>query len=264
MLDQKMSALARDLEHGVEMPALAGLVDRGASLRRRRRGVGAGVAALCLVALGYLATQDRDPTTVPPPAIEPDSSVAEYPGGLHLPDLEAGTYAMRVGTDQGEVTAEVTVPDGWRGWLGPNRAYRHGYVGLLVQDVAHVYETPCSADGMAEVGDAPEDLVRALTRIPHHELVEGPDPDGRFGVPATHLVLQATDGARCGGDTYFGLWSPGGNLPIWSFGPGSRLELWVLDVDGEAVLVAATSTSNAPTRGLDELADVTDSVEIVR
>jgi len=267
MLDQNLRALARDIGDGVEMPDLAGLVDRGAALRRRRRGAAVAVAASCLVAVGYLTTLDRDPGAEPPPAIEPENSVADYPGGGHTPDLKEGTYAIRLGTDRREVTAEVTVPDGWTGWVGPNRGYRKGgYVSLLVQDVAYVTETPCRVgiEGMAEVGDAPADLLRALTRIPHHDLVTAPEPDSRFGVAATHLVLQTTDRVRCPGDLTFGLWSVGESFPIYSLGAGTRLELWVLDVDGEAVLVAATSTPATPPRGLRELADVADSVEIIQ
>lgn len=265
MLDEKMNALARDLADGLEVPDLARLVDRGASLRRRRRGVVAAVAVSCLVAAGFLATLDRDRAADPPPVIEPDSRARAYPGGTHTPDLAAGTYAIPLGTDRGDVTAEVTVPRGWTGWLGPNRFARVGYVGLLVQDVAYVTETPCriGTEGMAAVGDAPADLVRALTRIPRHELVAGPETDDRFGVPATHLVLQATDQVRCTGSLDFGLWSTGTTFPIWSLGPGTRLELWVLDVDGEAVLLAATSTPDAPARWTRELTDVTESVEIV-
>ncbi|MGZ5399299.1 MAG: hypothetical protein ACXWDM_04745 [Nocardioides sp.] len=269
MLDRDLRALARDIEDVVEMPALTGIVDRGASLRRRRRGAAVAVAASCLVAAGLLTTLHQDPVAEPPPAIEPDSSVPDYPGGGHTPDLEEGTYAIRLGTDRGDVTAEVTVPQGWTGWVGPNRSFRDGYVSLLVQDVAYVADLPqepcgLGTAGMSEVGDTPADLVRAFTRIPHHELVDGPEPDSRFGVPATHLVLQATDRVRCPGKLTFGLWSVGEQFPIYSLGPGTRLELWVLDVNGEAVLVAATSVPGTPTRGLRELADVADSVEIVR
>ena len=265
MLDQKMRALARHVEDGVEMPDLAGLVDRGATLRRHRRGAAVVAMASALVVVGYLATLDRDPVEEPPPVIEPDSSARYYPGGAEPLDLEAGTYAIQVGTDRGEVTAEVTVPDGWTGWIGPNRVFPRGYVSLLVQDVAYVTETPCGPwfEGMTAVGDAPADLVRALTRIPRHELVAGPEPDDRFGVPATHLMLQESAGVNCAGNHDFSLWSVGEILPIWSLAPGSRIDLWVLDVNGEAVLLAAFSAPGTPARGMRELAEVVESVEIV-
>ncbi len=264
MLDQRMRALARHVEDGVEMPDLAGLVDRGVVLRRRRRRVVAAALVSCLVAVGYLTTLDREPSADPPPAVEPESSARYYPGGIQPPELEAGTYAINVATDRGEVTAEVTVPDGWRGWIGPHRPFRTGVVSLLVQDVAYVTETPCrtGVEDMTAVGDAPADLVRALTRIPGHELVVAPEPDDRFGVPATHLVLQSWARLTCP-DSYFGLWSTGGTIPIWSLGPDTRMELWVLDVDGEAVLVSALSTPDVPARGLRELAEVVESVEIL-
>jgi len=265
MLDQKMRAFARQAEDDVAMPDLAGLVDRGASLRRRRQGVAAAAVVSCLVAVGYLATLDREPSADPPPAIEPESSARPYMGGANVVDLEKGTYAIQVATDRGEVTAEVTVPDGWTGWIGPNRVFPRGYVSLLVQDVAYVTETPCGPwfEGMTAVGDAPADLVRALTRIPRHELVAGPEPDDRFGVPATHLMLQESAGVNCAGNHDFSLWSVGEILPIWSLAPGSRIDLWVLDVNGEAVLLAAFSAPGTPARGMRELAEVVESVEIV-
>jgi hypothetical protein len=57
--------------------------------------------------------------------------------------------------------------------------------------------------------------------------------------------------------------NPGSGGLIPSLGPGTWIDLRVLDVGGEAVLVAATIGRETPDWAVDDLEAVVDSVELV-
>lgn len=266
MSDVRIRDFAERAEQVVELPDLAELADRGSRLRRRRRVAVAGLAAAAVVAVagGYLAAVDSR-TDLDPVEKPPSERVLPYPGGSEILPLAAGTYEIELYREGFPATARFTVSEGWRGWFGPNMPYlERGYVGLLVADVDEVAERVCvePVSDMRSVGDSPQRLVDALITLPRHPVVDGPAETTFAGWPATHLALRAGREARCQ-DSALEMWdSPGSGGLIQSHG-GARMELWVVDVGGEAVLVSATIGRNTPDWAVAELEAVVDSVELV-
>ena len=103
---------------------------------------------------------------------------------------------------------------------------------------------------------------RRSSRLPRHRVVVAPEPDDRFGYPATHLRLRAGDLSCPGAVTEFELFLADHGL-IASLGSRSILDLWVVDVGRHPVLVAATWTPNSPTWLVRETAAVLASVRLV-
>lgn len=125
--------------------------------------------------------------------------------------LPAGRYLIPVTSDDRGPGALVTTPPGWQRWAGPNRYLPpDGYVALLVLQVNEIATRPCRAvdgNGLEPVEAGTTALVEALREQPGHLLVQGPEPDDRFGLPATHLRLRATQRARCPSDRDYHLWN---------------------------------------------------------
>jgi hypothetical protein len=201
------------------------------------------------------------------------ASAETYYGFGSRPELEPGAYTWRVSSNPGRPSAVVDLPAHWHAWvLGPNRWFEAddpqggpGYAGLIVTDVYNVVVKPCVADveGMRKLGDSAQDLVDGLATMPRHEVVAGPEPDGRFGIPATYLGLE-THRAECPGDQPFDLTtSTGINDTIWSAGPGTRMDAWVLEYGARPVLVLATWDPRSPAWLVDQLHDVVGTVRLV-
>jgi hypothetical protein len=181
--------------------------------------------------------------------------------------VTGGTYEMVLDREGSPARARFTVPEGWKGWFGPNRPFmKTGYVGLLVADVDEVAERVCvdPVSDMRPVGDSPEELVEALGALPGHPEVESPARTTFAGYPATHLALRADGGGGCRGGGAVEIWSsPGSGGLIPSLGPGGTMDLWVVDVGGEAVLITASIGPGTPDWAVDDLEAVVDSVELV-
>ncbi len=270
MTDARVREFAERAEQILELPDLGRLADRGKRLRRRRRTTAvAGLAAAAVtVAGGYLAAVDRKAEVDPVDDTSTGGALA-YPGsGTTLAKLRGGTYELRLDREGFPAHARFTVPEGWRGWYGPSRPYmKQGYVGILVGDVEEVADRVCQVpvSDMRPVGDSPEALVEALTDLPRHPVVEGPERTTFAGWPSTHLVLRADRNASCPRwSGFIELWnSPGGGGLVPALGPGAVIEQWVVELGSEAVLVTASIGPGTPDWAVKELDAVVDSVELV-
>jgi DNA-directed RNA polymerase specialized sigma24 family protein len=252
-------------EEHVELPDFEQVVKRGHRLRRRRAAMAAGAAALGIALAGYLAGTLREPEAGRP--VDGHDDVVEtkpYGTGTEL-ELEAGTYEILVGDDMTPTVAFVTLPEGWFGWRGPLRLVDDdSEASVLVLDVAEVVTRPCQPlwFGMEDVGEGPESLVRALRGMPRHQVLQPPEPDDRFGHPATHLRVRALATASCPGGEDFAVWrTDKGLIPTR---PLLVTDLWVVDVEGHQVLVAAGRTPAVSPWVLAEQEDVLASVRLER
>jgi hypothetical protein len=260
MPEHQLQLFARRAERCVVLPDLDSLVHRGVVRRRRTRGIVAVLVAAAVAVAGVLLgtrldTRAQDPIRPP----EPQPAWTFRPGdGTQA--LEPGTY--RIESDP-SWTAWVTVPEHWSSWLGPVRQDDDGgEVAVLVLEVSAVTNEACQLDvaDMTPVGSDPAALVQALQVLPRHRVTMAPSPDDRFGLPATHLRLEASTRARC---PYreFPLFRSG-DWRVESAGPHNRMDLWVVDVAGQVVLVVATTAEAATDRAREELAAVVGSIRL--
>ena len=213
------------------------------------------------------------------PASPPASETADEPNagvlGAGEQLLEAGTYRMQPSNVLGGVAYPdflVTVPDGWTsvdGWV-----LDRGPVAILLWNVHEVYGHPCSWEGTElSSGESADDLVATLVEVPMRNPTT-PEPveiDGRTGqyfewsVPAD--IAYDGEGfpdcdAKPGEPHDFVSWT-GLGLPSVRYhqGPGQVDRVWVLDVDGERLVIDAFSMPEATA---DEIAEIHEIVESIR
>ena len=276
MSEQKLREFGAQAEELVTLPAFSELDRRGGALRRRRIATVAGLAACVLTVIGIVVAQ-YDPPKAAEPIRPPDEAPAEarpYPGAV-METLEGGRYELRPAFDSHGARARITVPDGWNAWEGPNKfgnlatpgqsneealSEATWYAGLLVLHVEAVASRPCHGpDTGDEVGDSAEALVAAITRIPEYQVTlnEEESPD-KFGYPATHLRLRPTPALEeCRED--FNVFQSAGNPEI--AGGSDLRDTWVVDVDGQAIVVAAGADANTPPAVVRELDAMVESIE---
>ena len=253
-------------EELVDLPDLAELESRGRRLRQRRMALGAGLAAAVLTVTGGLVAanqrDDGDSTPVEPP----DERDATYPGAV-METLDAGTYVLQPSLENDAPRVRVTLPGGWNAWEGPNRfdgdlETTQWYAGLLVVEVEAVASKACGPPARGDyVGESPEELVAALRRAPGFTVTVDEAPTEMFGYPATHLQLRSTpDTRKCWANNNLLYTERSGNVVG---GSGTLADTWVVDLDGEAILIDVGYTPNTPPEIQEELYEIVDSIEFV-
>ena len=148
-------------------------------------------------------------------------------------------------------------------------------IGLSVWDVGQVPTDPCHWQGhMVDPGSGVEDLVAALgtqaTRNASTPIVVTlAGHPGRYlewSVPADMVVTGDADFQGCdawpdNGHLDFVSWLGNGLGERYQLVPGQVDRLWVLDVDGQRLVVDATYSPDATQAEQDELAHVVESLQ---
>jgi hypothetical protein len=174
--------------------------------------------------------------------------------------ISPGTY--RVSTYSADV--RITVPEGWHRFEdGPgfsaivdDTAVPEGFRAVAFWTVDRTYADPCG-DLNAEVpiGPSVDDLVAVLSDIPH-TTASTPIQTSIGGVPATKLQLFLSRELPCP-PARFHLWEG-----RYAQGPAERDNVWVLEVDGERLLILAEWLPGVTEDDLTELGRIVDSIEI--
>jgi hypothetical protein len=244
-----------------------------------------GIVLLGLAVLGGCSAgesaepPDSSGEAAPPPSPPSEEVVTlgrgevELEAGIHRLDLtalapKAATYPPFL----------VTVPDGWvsmGGWIlarpvaGPDDAP----VAILFWDVERVYGHPCSwMMTLEDPGPGVDDLVAALVEVPMRDPTEpaAAEIDGRAGmylewsVPADIAFDEGGNFPDCDGNAQhrdFVSWTASG----WASnryhqGPGQLDRLWILDVDGERLVIDAFSMPTATEAEIQEMVGIVESI----
>jgi hypothetical protein len=189
-------------------------------------------------------------------------------GDLELPLEPGATY---ITTDPFLVRVTFTAPDGWVGRLGAQYlaftnptgrdAPAYGVVFSIIDKVA---ADPCHFDqGFKDVpGSSVDALVTALTDVPGLDASNPSDVrvDGYAGKQLTLTAPASFEGCTLSPDGYVVEQLLGTNHP---FIAGQRSRLWILDVDGQRLVI---DLPEAPDQTAQERADaqaVFDSIRIV-
>lgn len=212
-----------------------------------------------------LGPPPRNPTVTPHPifAIRPAKS-----GATQL--LPAGPTTVRL---------TITLPDGWQKVSDAMYVNVHGAAtsgpSISAWRLQHVYVYPCrwssaeyaeatfmrTADGQALAlsswwGQDATMPPKSNARIA--PIASKPRPATLTGYPAWHLeVLIPTDldVAACDGAQLV-LWDTVDGDVRYSSGPGELIQLWVVDVDGEIIVIdAATPSPFGPDPALQSIVD---------
>lgn len=198
-----------------------------------------------------------------------------------LPPLEPGKYYIRpVVPDGPTIDVLFTIPaEGWEAFVGgykPGEGGREQTVALHILNVTNRVRHGCTDHAMADppVGDTPEHLASALATLEPFEVAEAPSEVSRWGYDGVRLVLHVPElpTTIAGGQLSFTgcvereLRSWIGrplSYAYYGYSPGPIEEFWILDVDGQRLVVATDHFADTPPADMDELQAVLDSIEFV-
>jgi hypothetical protein len=165
---------------------------------------------------------------------------------------------------------EITVPAGWSnldGWALHKGDVRRPPVVLAFWHVARVYGTPCDwrSKGMIDPGSDVDGLTSTLAAQPLRNSTTPTDVElgGRHGKYLQLSVPRDIDFSDCD-EGFFESWTADGwASDRYHQGPGQIDRLWILDVDGQRLVVDAAYMPEATAQERAELAKVVDSIRFV-
>ena len=214
----------------------------------------------------------------PSEAATPTAQGTPSPLGRLEGDLEPGTHILdlvaldQVGSAPGPTQLpkiEITVPEGW--YTGGGWVVRKGSgsppslrVAVMFWDVDKVYPTPCEWAGkpMVDPGPDVDGLASALADRPLRNATAPTDVvlGGFRGKYLEWSVPADIDFDDCD-EGFFESWTANGwASDRYQQEPGQVDRLWILDVDGERLVVDATYVPAASAQDRAELENVVDSI----
>jgi hypothetical protein len=239
----------------------------------------AAAAVIAFVGFSYLLpdnTGDDDATPTPTVTASPTATpVAVRPLPPFGTGLNSGTYKLEVipGSDVSGsgVAATFSIGSGWQsgGWYIMNPPAFTKSVSFW--SVGNVYEDICAADGgVATASELPnppvgpnvDDLVAALDAQANTDMSRAADVvvGGYSGTRVT--VTEADPYAdHCIGDDFpRPMWVDPSGEPGRGIQPGQRDIMWILDVEGQRVVIVATQNQD-DIDATESVAAVIDSLE---
>lgn len=206
-------------------------------------------AALFVVLVGGLvsgcaATQQSEP---PSPSVVAPSPIA--------------TERLTVAGSSLEFTAHR--PEGWDSFtFGLQRGSSHPPKGIafVASLVDNTFSDPCAhVEREPKVGPTVDDLIAALGEIPNTTANEPVDTT-LAGYTATSIELQIPASLPCTLNQFI-LWQDSPGNDWWAQGANDRMRIWVLEVGGERVAIAAHMYPDTSEQAKAELEEVLDSIE---
>lgn len=215
------------------------------------------------------------PTPMRTPTASPSSTATRLSGVIATPPdyvwpgaLAAGTYTT---TFLWQLPFELTftVPSGWES--RDVEIIRDPVISLAVHLVGNTYADPCGNTlSDPPLGPTVDDLAAALASLPGVSVTAPSEVQFDRNTSGKYLELDVP--ANACGDLPFRLWhDPDGRYrpslpkgpPEW-WAEREHIRLWILDVDGERLVISALSSAQATAADLAELQNVIDSLGIVR
>ena len=239
-----------------------------------------------LAGCGGSASDESAPAESSTVAAIATSEETPSPLGKGLEELEAGTHVLDLVARDFRRTGpahlpriEVTVPEGWfnfDGWaIGKGEA--PGPVAVLFWDVDEVYPTPCDWAGkpLIDPGRGVDGLATALAKQPLRNAT-APTDVVLAGVRGKYLELSvptdiAFDEARkeealfpdCDEATFLSWTANGWASSRFHQAPGQVDRIWILDVNGERLVVDAYYLPEATRTERAELERVVNSIRFL-
>ena len=214
-----------------------------------------------LVGQSEAAPDPTDSTSPPAPPASPSPSTPLFDDQPAGDEVAAGSYVI---TEVQPFRVIVTIPDGWQKVRVPGLVWGDGAV-LGFWNVDHLYVDPCARElGLRDptFGPTARDLAAALDDVPGLETTtpEAVTVDGFSG-----SRMELTSGGPWDSCT-------GGEAVLWPIGvsddakpppgPDVRETLWILDVNGDRLVITAGAGPDASSEVLDELGAIFDSIQI--
>jgi len=216
--------------------------------------LGAAVVLIALVA-GTFAGRGRASVAAPTgPAVSSSMLATPTPRSMPPRDgpMPAGRYLLTWSHGPTDARISVTVPDGWRlgdvGLVYKNAGRLYGFpVDMGLDDVTRVATSVCALDDATGevgpvrevVGPSVDDLVTAISSIGGtHWSIEDATIAGYHG-----KRLETTFEPDCPGPNRRDLW--GDDRSEFFLEQGARSAIYVIDVDGDRLVVSTHERTNA-------------------
>ncbi|MFC4786257.1 hypothetical protein ACT8ZV_17400 [Nocardioides sp. MAHUQ-72] len=220
-------------------------------------------------------TKERSPTT-PSSSAPGDSTHPSWELLSNEPEgvpLAAGTYGLTPGASS-EHVAVVQAPGGYEAYGGwtfvtgeeQPRALFHA-VGILTAD--QVYPDPCAstrskAAMLRDPGPTVADLAEALV-AQQGVTTSTPRPvtlDGHRGLYLDYEVSKGVDVRDCG-DEAFDIFGSAAGASWYLEAARERAAIWILDVDGERLVLSWVAFPGVSDSELDEMTAMAESARFV-
>jgi hypothetical protein len=203
-------------------------------------------------------TATESPTATPQPTDPAPLTDGPMPAGRYLAHPFTGRNAY--------IGISLTVPDGWVAFQGVGLLPTTGSsgptgMGIGFGLVNYLYSDPCHGHAVADVavGLSVDDLVTAFQAQSAYETSTPVDVTlgGYSGKQIDLLVPSDLDLSTCdNGEFYF--WEGG----IYAQGPENRWHLWILDVEGQRIVILAQDFAATSAQDQTELRAIVDSIKI--
>ena len=236
-------------------------------LARRRWQFSLAVAAAVIVALGgvaLLAYLDAGRTRVAaPPSPVPSPSISD-PALPPLGKIEPGRYVMSV---RG-MAVHLTVPDGWSGnGMGIGTSSGNGWYGAVdyivsAPEVSYVVADVCATGSdvvLAPIGPGVDALANAVS-AQKGLLISGPTDSSVGGYPAKRLTISLS--TACDSSVEHPLWADQARVYGWSMRRGQIANLYLVDVNGDRLVIVDQSRTDAAVDIATQLRAITASIAI--
>lgn len=212
------------------------------------------------IATSAPATAAPAPTRTPTP-----STLALSPGAPQV--LKGGAYLV---SDPFPVPVMVTVPAGWTGELaGPYAVFldnggTSGRATVTFTLSQNIYADPCTDRGFLnpQPGPTVDEIASALARLPGFAATTPTDLTvaGFRGKQLTLTAPDNFDSCLLSPDGYR-IWQlPEGH--VFSFAPGERMGLWILDVNGTRLVVSRETLPGTTAQDQAKVQAILDSIRI--
>jgi hypothetical protein len=194
-----------------------------------------------------VAAGDRQTTSAAP---EPDCPAVAF----HHDGLAPGCWAIRIRGVADSPFAELDLPTGFSGndaWVWTNPASQDEWGAITLLPVGDVYADPCTRSGdPTGVGSSVEDFVTALAaqKVTTTSKAVPVSMDGHEGVYLELSVPAGFDVRSCRGQGLV-LWEAASEEPGADAGQVNRY--WVVDVDGQRVVLSVATTEDATAETVD-------------
>jgi hypothetical protein len=181
--------------------------------------------------------------------------------------LPAGRLGMTANGRPDAPWAVLEVPERFStigGWVIFDEDPKGGG-GVGYWTVSEVVRDPCSDFGAANAIDAGSTVEEAVAAFQRQRLTRltAPVPvsvDGYDGLSLELHVPTDIDFAEC---PEYNVWESDPAGARYMEGPGEFDKLWILNVDGDVVVLTVTAEADDPTSALDRLADIVESAEFI-
>lgn len=238
------------------------------------------LAGILLVAAACSAAQERSSAplaaSTPVPTASSSQSMTSTGAPTASPSVEPAETARLAAQVLGSGNFpgySVEAPSGWSAGDG-HFVVKSGVIGLSVWDVTQVPRDPCLWQGqLYDPGPTVDDLVQALVAQPLRDaskptsvtLAGYPGQYLEWSVPVDMVVTGDADFVGCSvepsnGHRDFISWLSSGGGSRYQQVAGQVDRLWVLDVDGQRLVVDATYSPGTTEVDRAELGQVAESL----